>query len=355
MNATWSSTVQADRRSMAQALGSTVAAQLAGATVLVTGAQGMLPSYMLHAIAGLNAGPLMDAPCTVLALARRSPEGRWAQMPHVRWLAQDVCVPLPEDVHFDWAIHAASKAAPLAYLADPVGTLMANGLGLHHVLERAQHCGARGVLFVSSGELYGSPPPEACPTPEWYLGATDPRHPRGCYVEGKRFGEALAVAYGRQYGLSVKVVRPFQVFGPGLALHDGRAFADFLGASSRGEPIKLRSAGRALRTYCYIADATVAFLRILVEGRSGEVYNVGSSAPEVTIRELAELVAELGQRGSRVVVATETSDEGQGSPARTCPDVERLHTELGWRPTTTLEDGLRRTLAWLHEERKAHD
>ncbi|MBH24539.1 MAG: UDP-glucuronate decarboxylase [Myxococcales bacterium] len=347
----WGAIIEADRREMARALEG-LAAELAGSTVLVTGARGMLPAYVLHAIAGLNAGALAADPCTVVALARRAPTGAWAELEHVRWVQQDVRAPLPEGLRFDWAIHAASKAAPRAYLADPVGTLMANGLGLHHVLERARACDARGALFMSSGEVYGSPPSEACPTPEGYLGVTDPRHPRGCYVEGKRFGEALAVAYGRQHGVPVKAVRPFQVFGPGLALDDGRAFADFLGAAARGESIVLRSAGRAMRSYCYIADATVAFLKVLVEGRAGEVYNVGSSSPEVTIRELAERVARLGGRGSEVVFAASPSEDGAGSPARTCPDVSKLDEELGWRPTTALEDGLRRTLAWLQEEER---
>ncbi len=340
------SIIASDRRKMAHELRG-LASALAGKRVLITGASGMLPSYIVHALCGLNESVLADNPCQILALSRSRPNdatSRW-----VRWLVQDVCEPLPQDVAFDWAIHAASAAAPGKYLADPVGTLMANSVGLNNVLSAAVQHKAQGVLFFSSGEIYGTPPAHACPTPEGYLGVSDPNHPRGCYVEGKRFGEALAQAYGRQHGLEIKIVRPFQVFGPGLSLDDGRAFADFLGASASGQDIVLRSAGQALRSYCYIADATVAFLKVMIGGESGVVYNVGSSGPEVTIRALAERVAQLGERGSKVVFAGQISACGAGSPARTCPDVGRIEAELGWRPTTSLDEGLRRTLLWLRE------
>lgn len=342
------SVVTEDRAIMAEALVS-VAPSLAGRTLLVTGARGMLPAYILQAIAALNESLLADNPCKVIALSRSAPQGPLADEPHMAWLRQDVREPLPASLTFDWAIHAASAAAPRKYLADPVGTLMANAQGLHHVLERARAVEARGVLFFSSGELYGSPPPEACPTPETFLGVSDPRHPRGCYVEGKRFGEALAMAYGRQFGVPVKVVRPFQVFGPGLSLDDGRAFADFLSAAARGEDIELRSAGQAVRSYCYIADATAAFIKVLVAGAAGSVFNVGASEPEVTIRTLAETIARLGGRGSRVVFAATPGAEGQGSPARTCPSVAQLGAALGWAPTTSLEEGLMKTMTWLRE------
>lgn len=321
---------------------------LSGKRVLITGARGMLPAYLLHAIAHFNRTKLSHNPCRVVALSRRSPDGLLAAYRWVEWLAQDARDPLGDNVHFDYAVCAASAASPRAYLADPVGTLLTNAQGLQVVLERARRCDAKGVLFFSSGEIYGSPPDGACPTPEDYLAPSDPLAPRSCYAGGKRFGESLLMAYVRQYGVRGAIVRPFQIFGPGLRLDDGRAFADFLSAAAVGEPIELRSAGQARRTYCYIADATAAFFKVLLSARPGAVYNVGSSSPEVTILELAKKIAEAGGRGSRVVFSGQ-GEEGKGSPARTCPDVSRIQKDLGWSPSTSLEEGLRRTLSWLRQ------
>jgi UDP-glucuronate decarboxylase len=339
-----------DRARMAAALEAEAPA-LAGARVLVTGAGGLLPSYVLHALCALNEGPLRGDPCEVLALTRRPSSGPLASEPWIQWLVRDAREPLPWDVRFQYALCGASAASPKAYLADPVGTLMSNGQGLAQVLERAWECRAAGVLFLSSGELYGSPPADACPTPEGFQAPLDPLSPRACYVEGKRFGEALCAAWARSKGLRAVIARPFQVFGPGLREGDGRAFADFLWAAHRGEALVLRSSGSARRSYCYVADAAVAFVQLMVRGEGGEAYNVGSSSPEVTILELARSVAALASAGSAVVVQGQSA-EGEGSPARTCPDVEKIGRALGWAPTTSLEEGLRRTLAWLKEEER---
>lgn len=342
--------VAQDRAWMAREL-EPLAPMLAGSNVLITGALGMLPSYMVHAICALNEGPLADDPCHVLALTRRPGDSPLLAEPWIDWLVQDAREPIPWDVRYDYAIVAASAASPQSYLSDPVGTLQANAVGLDRVLSRAKMVGLRSALFVSSGEIYGSPPPEHCPTPESYVAAHDPLSPRACYVEGKRYGEALAMAYQRAQGVDCRIVRPFQVFGPGMRLDDGRAFADFVGAASRGEPLVLRSAGSALRTYCYIADATVAFFKALLLGSPGSVYNVGAQGPELSILELARLVARAAGGDSRVVFAGE-DEVGAGSPARTCPEIAKIQSELGWAPSTSLEEGLRRTLAWLKEEER---
>jgi UDP-glucuronate decarboxylase len=326
---------------------------LRGKTLLVTGAAGMLPSALVHGVVWLNAHHFPDSPCRVLAVTRRpvDPRGPMAYLrenPTVTFLTHDTREPIPWEGRIDLCVHAASAASPKHYLREAVETLQVNSVGLSHLLERAHREGWERFLFISSGEIYGSVPDHAVPTPETYVGAVDPLGPRSCYVEAKRFGEALAHHFARQRRLPATIARPFQVHGPGLRRGDGRAFAAFAEAAIAGEPIIVESTGQARRTYCSLRDATAALWHILLEGRPGEAYNVGTSRPEITVLDLAHLIADLAGSGSRVEVRAQSRPtSGQGSPDRTCPDVTKIEQEFGWRPEDSLEGGFRRTLSWL--------
>lgn len=341
-----------DAEAVCARLGQAIAA-LRGKTLLVTGASGMLASALVHAVVRANRTVLRDAPCHILANVRRpvdpaGPMGHLLSDPQVTFLQQDARDPVDWTGRIDHIVHAASAASPRHYMAQAVETLQVNSVGLNHLLERARAQGCERFLFVSSGEIYGTPPETAVPTPETFAGSMDPLAPRSCYAEGKRFGEALACHFHRQFGVPAVIARPFQVHGPGLRLGDGRAFADFLEAALRGEPIVLLSAGTARRTYCSLRDAAVALIHVLLDGQPGEAYNIGTSAPEVTILDLAHLIADLSGSGSRVEVRGDgAAAHALGSPARTCPDVTKLEREFGWRAEDSLETGLRRTLAWL--------
>ena len=206
----------------------------------------------------------------------------------------------------DYVVHGASIASPTLYRQHPLETIDVNVGGTRHLLESARERGAR-FLLLSSSEVYGDPPPDRVPTGEDYWGNVSAMGPRAPYDESKRLAETLATTYHRHYGTPVVIVRPFNVYGPRLNLDDGRVVPDFLRDALAGEPISLLSDGRPTRSFCYVSDFVVALLLLLVEGSSGEAYNVGNNE-EISIRGIAELTAELagspGVKARRVRMST---------------------------------------------------
>ncbi len=320
--------------------------QLAGATVLISGAAGFIPAYMVESLLALNE---QNRPAHVIALVRnrKRAEARFARhigTGQLELLVQDVCAATPSDVRADYVIHAAGQASPKYYGTDPIGTIAPNVAGTANLLDLAKRSGSRSVLFFSTSEVYGSPP--CVPTPESALGALDPMDVRSCYGESKRLGENLCVAYAHQHGVPAKIVRPFHTYGPGMQLDDGRVFADFVADIVAKRSIVLKSAGTATRSFCYLADAVIGFFTVLFQGDVGQAYNVGNPDGEISIRGLAELMVGLFPERDLKVVADEMP-RGNGylvsAVNRSCPDIARVRA-LGWEPTTGLADGFRRTV-----------
>ena len=322
---------------------------ISGATILVTGASGMFGGYIADVAAALDRFGLVRTPCTLYLATRTAPKagGRLdhlIDLPNVHFVVGDPLAVGALPSRADLIIHAASPASPQDYLADPVGTLDANSRYLRSLLELARTSGAAGFLYVSSSEIYGSPPPEAIPTPETYAGIIDPLSARASYSEGKRFGEALCMAYHRQHALPVSIIRPFHVHGPGLRLDDGRIIAELIQAGLRGEQFTLSSDGSATRCYGYVRDATAAAYAALLQGR-GEAFNIGVDSPETTILELAEVVADLmGTPPPRP--STLAAPHLVGAPSRSRPDLSKARAMLGYEPQVGLREGLSRTIAW---------
>ena len=343
--------VEEDLREIVSRVGPALDA-LSGRSLVVTGGTGLLGAYFTETVAWLNE-TRFATPCRLTAVVRRLPSetgplSHLPRCPGIRFVAGDARAVPAEIDGADFLVLAATKGSPRHYLSDPIGTLELNGAGLGRWLELASRVGSRAVLYFSSGEVYGTPDPEAVPTPETYVGRVDPAAPRSVYAEAKRYGEALALAYHRQRGVPVKIVRPFQVFGPGVRADDGRALPDFLAAAAAGRAPELRSAGTASRTFLYVSDATVAFWQALLLGAPGSVYNVGSPGPEMTIRAAAERVAALAANGCTVAVAADA--EESGAPARAVPDVGRLGREFGFAPRHGFDDLVARSLRWLRDQ-----
>ena len=345
--------VDEDMRAIAQGLASSAGA-LRDARILVTGSNGYLARYLVTALTALkDAG---NAPGLSLALAQRGvppaadPYGRLLARDDVDLYLQDVCDPIAVDGAVDMIVHAASKASPRAYLADPIGTIDVNTVATRRLLDLAMEKSARRFLYYSSGEIYGDAPPDAVPTPETFPGLVDCTGPRAVYTESKRMGETIALAFHRAHGLDVRIVRPFHVYGPGMRLDDGRVMADFLRCRLTGDPIEILSAGLDTRAFCYIADATRLTLQVLAAGSPGGVYNIGNDGEQISIRELAELIARLERPEMPVRVAADPEAAHlQGTPGRVCPDMSRSRRELGYAPAVGLDAGLRRTLAWYRD------
>lgn len=327
---------------------------LEGKTVLVAGGAGFVPSYVVDALARAN-DRLLATPCRVLSLdnlltGTRSRLAHLEGRPDVKLVEHDVTAPLElgEPVHA--VVHGASVASPVWYRKHPLETIDVNVTGTRRLLDLAREHEVESFVYLSSSEIYGDPPAEWLPTSEDYRGNVAATGPRAPYDESKRLAETLCMTYFRLFEVPVKIVRPFNVYGPRLRLDDGRVVPDFLSDALAGRPITLFSDGRATRSFCYVADFCTALLLLLAEGRAGEAYNVGSDE-EVTIREAAETLDALPGVGVGVRFATsEDADYLTDNPSRRCPDLSKVRAAVGWEARVSLREGLRRTLDSYREE-----
>ena len=315
--------------------------------VLVSGANGFLPAYIVEALLYLNEKRGLN--CRVIGLVRNRDraEKRFAHLLHradFSLLVQDVCSPITTEENVDFIVHAASEASSKYYSKDPAGTLLANTLGTYNLLELARRSHSRGFLFFSSGEVYGRASQQTR-IKEDDFAPLDPTDVRSCYGEGKRMGEAMCTAWHRQHGVPAKIVRVSHTYGPGMSLDDGRVFADFVGNIVRNEDIVLKSDGSARRPFCYLADATVGFFTVLLRGEAGQAYNLANDEAGVSMLELAEtLVRIFPERRLRVRFAEGVIPAKlQVSVKSPVPDTTKIR-KLGWRPTTSIEEGFKRTV-----------
>ena len=346
-------------------------ARMAGKRLLITGGAGFLGYYLIQAALHFNetAGPGQRIAVTVWDnFARGTPAWLTALQakPNLRLERRNLIEPLPEKMDdFQFIIHAAGIASPIYYRKHPLQTIDANINGLRNLLEYSvrQADGGRpveGFLFYSSSEIYGDPAPDSIPTPEDYRGNVSCTGPRACYDESKRFGETICVTFARQYGVPVKIARPFNNYGPGLKITDGRVLPDFAKEVLSDRDIVMLSDGSPTRTFCYCSDAITGYYKVLVKGRPGEAYNVGIETPEISIAQLADLVTEtarrlFGYKGKVIRRSSAEADYLVDNPNRRCPTIEKARRDLGYNPSIPIDEGLRRALTWYHYNREAED
>jgi UDP-glucuronate decarboxylase len=236
--------------------------------------------------------------------------------------------------------HLASPASPPAYQRDPIGTLLVNSTGTHRVLDAARRRDAR-VLIASTSEVYGDP--EVHPQNERYWGHVNPVGVRGCYDEGKRFAEALAMAYRRSYGLDVRIARIFNTYGPRMDPDDGRVVSNFIVQALRGKPFTVYGRGQQTRSFCYVSDL-VQGLYLLMEAASEPPTPMNLGNPrEFTVRQTAQLVAQaLG-----IPVRFEFRPLPEDDPKQRSPDIRLARKHLGWVPRVSFETGISKTVEYF--------
>jgi dTDP-glucose 4,6-dehydratase len=311
------------------------AMNLSGATAVVTGGAGFLGSHLSTRLIELGARVVViDNLATGQAanIAHLFGHGRF------RFVHYDVTNYLHVDGDVDFVLHWASPASPEDYLRLPIQTLKVGALGTHKALGLALAKGARFML-ASTSEVYGDP--EVHPQPETYWGNVNPIGPRGVYDEAKRFAEALTYAYRNSHGLSVRVPRIFNTFGPRLRLDDGRAVPTFIAQALRAQPLTIHGDGTQTRSLCYVDDMVAGLVQLLVSDYDKPV-NLGNPN-EVTILELAEAVQDAVGVHPGVVHVPGMIDD----PKVRQPDVTVAERELGWKAEVSLAEGLTRTVAWI--------
>ncbi|MEA2639921.1 MAG: UDP-glucuronate decarboxylase [Chloroflexota bacterium] len=261
-------------------------------------------------------------------------------------IEHDVSQPFdsPADLIFHFASPASpNPASPKSYLAHPVATALANSQGSYQLLEIARRHGAR-YLFASTSEIYGEPLEH--PQRETYFGNVNPHGIRSCYDESKRFGEAIAMTYHREFQVDVRLIRIFNTYGPRCDPADGRVIPNFVSQALTGDPITVYGDGAQTRSLCYVSDLVEGIWRMITSERTGgDVVNLGNPE-EHTILEYARLIRDLCDSGSEVVFRElRTADD----PSRRQPDITKARELLGWEPQVLLREGLKQTIAWYRE------
>jgi nucleoside-diphosphate-sugar epimerase len=345
--------------------------RLSGKRLLITGGAGFLGYYLVQSVLHWNRINSDKKPIALVVwdnFMRGVPEwlGNLENDQHLTTKKYDVIDPLPNDMgDFDYIIHAATIASPIYYRLHPIETMDANITGLRSLLDycvdqKLNGKSVEGVLFFSTSEIYGDPTPENIPTPETYRGNVSCTGPRACYDESKRYGETLAVNFAQQHELPIRIARPFNNYGPGLKITDRRALPDFARDVFSGRDIVLLSDGSPSRTFCYVADAVVGYFKIMIRGRDGEAYNIGLAKPEISIRQLAEIVVEMarelfGYQGKLSFEKSEDTEYLTDNPNRRCPVIDKAREQLGYDPGIELDEGLKRSLLWYAGNREAED
>ena len=309
-----------------------------GRRVLVTGGAGFIGSWLCDILLACNA----HVTCVDnLSSGRLENVGHLIGREGFKLVNADVNKWSSDEV-FDFIVHCASTPSPEDYMSRPVETALTNSIGLLSLLEYCRRKGST-LLFTSTSEVYGDA--AVIPTPEEYYGYVNPVGLRSCYDESKRFGEALCMAYFRQYKVDVRIARIFNSYGPRLDVKAryARVIPKFIGQALRNEPITVHGDGRQTRSFTYITDTVAALAKMLArEEVRGEAVNIGNPH-EISIFELANMIIKLTGSSSKIVFTEPRPDD----PKRRCPDIGKAKKLLGWAPRVQLEEGLKYTIEWF--------
>ncbi|MCL2743681.1 MAG: SDR family oxidoreductase [Planctomycetaceae bacterium] len=310
--------------------------------ILVTGGAGFIGSHLCRCLVEQG----HDVICVDnFFTSQKSNVAPLLNKPNFELIRHDIVFPLFLEV--DEVYNLACPAAPGHYQYNPVKTMKTSLAGSINMLGLAKRCRAK-ILQASTSEVYGDP--EIHPQPEDYRGSVNPIGPRSCYDEGKRAAEALFMDYHRMHKMPIRIVRIFNTYGPRMHPFDGRVVSNFIRQALTGEPITLYGDGSQTRSFCYLDDLAEGIIRMMdnEENFVGPV-NLGNP-DELTIKELAELVAELTGTKLQYAELPLPLDD----PCKRKPDITLAKKKLHWQPTTSLRDGLTKTIEWFRSINLEH-
>ncbi len=301
--------------------------------VVVTGAAGLVGYHLARRL--LADGHQVIAVDSMITGQRRNADDLRG-IPDVHWIEHDIVEPLDLDGPVDAVLNLACPASPVDFRPKALEIMRTCSEGVRRMLELARRHEAV-FLQASTSECYGDP--EVHPQPESYRGNVSTTGIRSVYDEGKRFAEALTAAYHREHGLSVRIARIFNTYGPRMRIDDGRVLPNFIGQALRDEPLTVYGQGEQTRSFCHVDDLVDGLIRLALASDCVEPINLGNP-DEVTIRRLAEEVIELTHSRSTVEYRPLPADD----PRLRCPDVTRAREVLGWRPVVDRRTGLAGTI-----------
>lgn len=325
--------------------------KLRNKSIMLSGATGLIGSFFVDVI--LEKNTASDLNCTVYALGRNKEKAKnrfskWSNDPHLIFIQYDVKKPLIMDNigTIDYIIHLASNTHPMLYATDPIGTITTNLIGLQNLLDYAVEHNTTRFAFASSNEIYGENRGDVELFDEEYCGYINCNTLRAAYPESKRCGEALCQAYKSQLGLDVVIARITRSYGPTMMMSDTKALSQFIKNGVAGQDIVLKSAGNQYYSYTYVADAVSGLLYTLLSGESGEAYNIADLQSDITLKDLAQIIADINGRKVVFQIPDEIEAKGYSKATKARLNGSKLK-ELGWKPHFNMQTGLERTISIL--------
>lgn len=327
--------------------------KLQNKSIMISGATGTIGSFLIDVLIYKNKVDHLN--CTIYALGRNAQKmkdrfGEDFFDSHFIFIEYDVNYPLTGNGigDVDYILHLASNTHPLQYATDPIGTITINIIGLNNLLEFAVQHNSTRFAFASSCEIYGENRGDEEFFDEDYCGYINSNTMRAGYPESKRCGEALCQAYKAQKEMDVVIPRLTRTYGPTMPNSDTKAISQFLKKGIAGEDIVLKSEGTQLYSYQYVADSVSGLLTVILNGENGEAYNIAEENSDITLKDLAAMIANLN--GKEVVFdipdATESAGYSKATKARL--NGSKLMS-LGWKPRFDIASGIERTIRILKD------
>lgn len=314
----------------------TLLEEVTGKSFLITGGTGLIGSLLVRCLLRLN--DRYDAKVMVTATARNVERVRNIEgYEQVSWIYQNMTEPLPKTERFDFIIHCASPTSSRFFVEHPVETMRTILNGTDTVLRHAQETKVQSMVYLSSLETYGTVTKEHEIFEDDCSGTIDPIDVRSSYPLGKRTAECLCHSYAKEYGMPVKIARLTQTFGAGVEYDDNRVFAQFARKIVEEKNIELHTTGETCRMYCYTIDALLAIFYLLIKGENGEAYNVANPETYISIRDMAEMLAESFGHGKSKVIINPQENMGYAPTTKLRLSTAKLQT-LGWKPYYMLEE-----------------
>ena len=321
--------------------------------ILVTASTGRLGMYIVEAL--VKADIDYNLNMRIIAHGRnevkiKSIFGSTLELPNVEVLLLDITDKIKIEGTIDYIFHTAGPAAPKDFTSNPVETLWTHVCGTHNVLELAREKGSEKVIYISTVEIYGESIREEAFREE-DMGIIQCNKVRSCYPEAKRVCETMLASYASEYGICYVGARMSHTFGPGIALDDGRSFSEFISCALKGEDIVLHSDGSAVRPYTYVADAIGGILLITTRGENNTYYNIANLNNQASIKEVAELIANMSpQLRSKVIIEEKSSVLNFLNFKLGVMNTEKIE-KLGWRPVVDIESAFRYTMESFEQNR----
>lgn len=315
--------------------------KLSNSNILITGATGLIGSCLVEV---LMSRPNKDYHVYASGRNEERAKARFAEFANdsdFHFFKYDVMKPLEGDIHFDYIIHAASNASPNFFATKPVEVIKSNIDGVSNLMDYGMEHGLKRLLFVSSGEIYGEG--DGRVFTEDYSGYVNPTSPRSCYPSSKRAAETLCVSYGAEYGIETVIARPSHTYGPNFTESDNRVYAQFIRNVLRGEDIVMKSTGAQFRSWCYVVDCASALLFILLKGENGQAYNIADASSNISIKELAEMIAEIGGKNVVIDMPSDAEKAGYNVVTKSIFSTDKLEG-LGWSVDGSMNKKMEKTI-----------